>query len=444
MLFEPLAGVGVKDGMSCYLGKSIQTLRVPVPEGRSAAQRIRVTHVHTNAPSPVKIWTSAGSEVRLSHTSRASEHSLRLGSDGLLFVQAPVGQAGIRIEGIGQTLLTSAVSSGRVLEVPVAGGSTGVPSNAEAVSLNVTVTEPGGPGYLTVYPCGSTRPLASNVNYTAGQTIANAVVVGVGSGGKVCVYASSTTHVVVDYAGFFPAGSPLTPLTPKRLIDTRQAGGKPGAGSDTAVQLPAGAAAGALMVTVTQPSASGWVSAYPCGTQWPGTSTVNFVAGQTIAGGAIVPAGTDRKVCVRSSVETHVVVDLMGTMDEGGGFTANRPSRQADTRRDPGTPVQPGGELVVPTNPAAPAAVVNLTTTGSSNAGWIQAYPCGTKPALASNLNYEAGQTIANSAIVKTGNGKVCVRTSASAHVIVDQAAALPAGMFEPAPPKRLKDTRLS
>ena len=250
VMFDPLGGVGVRDGRSCYLGKGIQTLRVPVPQDRMVAQRIRVRHVHANSPSPVKIWTTAGSEVRLSRTSQTSEHSLRLGSDGLIYIQQPVGQAGIRIEGLGQAVLASALAGGKVLEVPVAGGSTGVPGNAEAVSLNVTVTQPKGSGYLTVYPCGTARPGTSNVNFRAGETIANAVAVGVGAGGKVCVYSSSTAHVVVDYAGYFPAGSPLTPMKPQRLLDTRQTAGKPSAGSDTAVQLPAGAAAGRLRLIV--------------------------------------------------------------------------------------------------------------------------------------------------------------------------------------------------
>ncbi len=380
VLFDPLGGVGVPGGKPCYLGSSIQTLRLPVADGRLTAQKIRVTHVHANAPSPVRIWTSTGSEVQLRHTSTASEHSLRLGGDGLLYIQAPVGQAGIRVEGIGQTLLASAVSGGNELAVPVAGGSTGVPGDAEAISLNVTVTQPRGPGYLTVYPCGAGRPGTSNVNFTAGQTIANAVVVGVGSKGRVCIYASATAHVVVDYAGYFPAGSPFTPTKPQRLTDTRTSAGKPSAGSDTAVQLPSGAAAGALMVTVADPAARGWVSAYPCGTAWPGTSTVNFAPGQTVAGGAIVPAGADRKVCVRTSTDAHIIVDLMGTIGAGKGFAPATPTRLADTRARGGAALQPFAELAVPTDPAAPAVVLNLTATDGGSPGWIQAYPCGTKP----------------------------------------------------------------
>lgn len=76
----------------------------------------------------------------------------------------------------------------------------GVPEGA-SVALNVTVTDPAGDGFLTVWPCGEAKPLASNVNYSAGQTIPNAVVSGVGSGGRVCVSSYAATDVVFDLTG---------------------------------------------------------------------------------------------------------------------------------------------------------------------------------------------------------------------------------------------------
>lgn len=47
--------------------------------------------------------------------------------------------------------------------------------------LNATVTQPAGPGYLTIFPDGVSRPLASD--YAAGQTRPNLVIVGVGTPG---------------------------------------------------------------------------------------------------------------------------------------------------------------------------------------------------------------------------------------------------------------------
>ena len=80
----------------------------------------------------------------------------------------------------------------------------GVPAGVASVVLNVTVTEPTQAGFITVYPCGIPRPLASNLNYNVGTTVANAVIVKVGSGGKVCLYNSNPTQLIADVNGYFP------------------------------------------------------------------------------------------------------------------------------------------------------------------------------------------------------------------------------------------------
>ena len=97
-----------------------------------------------------------------------------------------------------------AVSAGGVLKVKVTGVA-GVPSSGVgAVSLNVTVTQPAASGFVTVYPCGD-RPLASNVNFVAGQTVPNAVIAPVSAQGEVCFYSMATTHLLADVNGWFAA-----------------------------------------------------------------------------------------------------------------------------------------------------------------------------------------------------------------------------------------------
>jgi hypothetical protein len=80
----------------------------------------------------------------------------------------------------------------------------GVPASAQTVVLNVTVTQPAGGGFVTVYPCGITPPLASNLNFVANQTVANAVLVKVGTSGNVCLFTSQSTHLVADVGGYLP------------------------------------------------------------------------------------------------------------------------------------------------------------------------------------------------------------------------------------------------
>ncbi|HWI02865.1 MAG TPA: hypothetical protein VNT52_03435, partial [Acidimicrobiales bacterium] len=84
-------------------------------------------------------------------------------------------------------------------------GRAGVPeTGVSAVVLNVTVTEPTAGSYLTGWPAGVAQPLASNLNYVAGLTVPNLVVVKVGEGGKVNLYNNAGwAHVIADVAGWY-------------------------------------------------------------------------------------------------------------------------------------------------------------------------------------------------------------------------------------------------
>jgi hypothetical protein len=77
--------------------------------------------------------------------------------------------------------------AGQVVEVQVTGRAGG-PVGAEAVFLSVVAVGPSGSGYLTVFPCGATPPLAANVNYNTGDVAANAVFAKIGDDGQVCVH----------------------------------------------------------------------------------------------------------------------------------------------------------------------------------------------------------------------------------------------------------------
>ncbi len=118
------------------------------------------------------------------------------------------------------------------------------PTGISAAVVQLTVTNTTGPGYLTAYPTGSTPPTASNVNWASGQTTSNRAVVTVGSNGKISLFANSTTDVIVDVVGYFSdtttaasAGALFTPVTPGRLIDTRNGPGPLGAGASQSVQV---------------------------------------------------------------------------------------------------------------------------------------------------------------------------------------------------------------
>jgi hypothetical protein len=214
------------------------------------------------------------------------------------------------------------------------GGRGGVATNATAAVLNVTATDPVGEGYVTVYPCGRPRPLASSLNFMPGATVPNGVITRLGSGGRVCLFVSTTTHLVVDVSGYFPPSSGFASLVPSRLLDSRADGAtadgafvnmgvRPtGSVTELAVAGRGGVAPDApsvvLNVTVTDAVGAGYVTVYPCGSPRPLASSVNFVAGVTVANGVVGRTGAAGTVCLYISDAAHLIVDVAGYFTSSG------------------------------------------------------------------------------------------------------------------------------
>ncbi len=365
-------------------------------------------------------------------------------------------------------------AAGSVLELDVTGrGGSG--SNAAAVSLNLTATETGGLGFATVYPCGTSRPEASTINYGPGATIANGIIAKVGSGGKVCIYTHARAHLVVDIDGYFPSGSDYRPLTPARLLDTRSGqstidGDDVGTGAlrggsmyELDVTGRGGTASSVAAVTVnltaTDTSAPGFATVFPCGTSRPEASTINYGPGATIANSVVTKVGSGGKVCIYTHARAHFVVDVTGYFPSGSDYRPLTPARLLDTR--PGNPTVDGRAAGAGVRAAgsvleldvtgrggsgsnAAAVSLNLTATETGGLGFATVYPCGTSRPEASTINYGPGATIANGIIAKVGSGgKVCIYTHARAHLVVDIDGYFPSGSdYRPLTPARLLDTR--
>ncbi|MEX2627572.1 MAG: fibronectin type III domain-containing protein, partial [Ilumatobacteraceae bacterium] len=230
----------------------------------------------------------------------------------------------------GEFAAAGKLTGGNEIELQV-GGRGGVPAVADAVILNVTVNDPDQAGFVTAYPCGTSRPNASNLNYVAGQTIPNNVIVKVGSGGQVCLYSDQTTNLIADVNGYHPSGTGYTALDPARILDTRDPGGatvdgefagqgKLAGGDEIALQITGrggvqtDAEAVVVNVTVNEPEQAGFVTAYPCGTPRPNASNLNYVAGQTIPNNVIVKLGDSGRVCLYSDQATNLLADVNGTI----------------------------------------------------------------------------------------------------------------------------------
>ena len=351
------------------------------------------------------------------------------------------------------------VAADTSIDVQIAGVA-GVPADAVAVVMNVTGTESGGPGFVTVFPTGGTRPLASNLNFTAPQqTRPNLVTVKLGAAGKVTLYSNSGSHLLADVSGYYTASPAaasagrVVPLTPSRVFDTRpgtdSAGPKGfvGAGETISVQVAGvggvpstGVAAVVLNATATEAAAAGFVTVFPTGSAQPLASVLNLVAaGDTAPNLVMVPLGDGGKVSLFSQSGTHLLADVTGYVTDAtapatttGLFVPLEPARVFDTRD--GTPA-PGPKGFVAAGASidtatagtvgiavdAAAVVLNVTGTDASAQGFVTGWPTGVPQPLASTLNLSEGDTRANAAILPIGSGgKISYFTQSGTNLLAD------------------------
>ena len=341
--------------------------------------------------------------------------------------------------GTGHVGSSATPGAGATITVPIAGtgGAGGVPANATGVVLNVTAVTPTAPGFLTVFPAGVTRPNASNLNFNPGDVVPNLVEVALGTGGAVSIFNSNgSTDVLADVAGYTSsAGDGFNPVTPARLEDTRGDGKTLAAGGTLTVALPSSAtgATGAVFnVTVTNPTAGGFLTVYPTGSARPNASNLNFGPGQTVPNRVQVKVGTGSSVTIFNLAgSADVIVDLNGYFAPGGGatFTGVTPTRLEDTRNDHMT-IAGGGTLGLtvagPTSPAgvpagAKAVVLNVTVANPTQGGFVTVSPGLSGHANASDLNFGGGQVVPNLVVVGvTNSGINLFNFAGSTDVIVD------------------------
>lgn len=338
----------------------------------------------------------------------------------------------------------------------VVGGRGSVPNSSSAAVLNVTAVNTVTAGYITVYPAGSARPKASNVNIErAGQIIPNLVTVRLGmvAGadgpvGAVDIFTQSPCDLVVDVNGAYTpvadavaAGRFVALAAAARVLDTRDSGAKVGGGTTIRVNcasaVPAGATAVVVNLTVTETNSAGFWTAFPAGSALPTSSNVNTdAAGQTRANQAILPVGVVsaaiRGIDVFSSSGGHLIVDVAGYFTGSGSpvaaeglFVPRPPDRVLDTRETVLGRMYPGwiAEFWYSNLAQSQAVVVNLTATETRGVGFFTGYPARTNRPLASNLNASAkDQTVANHAILRASTVGVAVFTQSGAALIVDVA----------------------
>jgi hypothetical protein len=363
--------------------------------------------------------------------------------------------AALYAQTVASTVLSTANRplAGTVTRVAVT-GQAGITSTPAAVAVNLAVTDPRSAGFLTAFPCGTEPPLVASSTFDRGRISSTAAIVPVTPDGTICVLNNEATHVVVDVTGSFPVGQGLVPLTPARLVDTRDAGPRVPAGTVLRVPalgthgIPADAKAVAITVTATDPSADGFVTVAPCGAAPSGTANLNFRAGATVPNLAIVAPGDGGSICLRSNVDTHLLVDATAAFQPSADMGVVDPVRLLDTRDAPGGRLAAGGSVRVHVAgahgvPATPSGVVlDLTGVGPGADGFLTAYPCAAGAPLASSLNLTAGENRGNLVIVAPdAAGDVCVSSHEATDVVIDLFGWTGAS-FVGTTPTRLADTR--
>ncbi|MHA3703672.1 hypothetical protein ACXR2U_15960 [Jatrophihabitans sp. YIM 134969] len=318
-------------------------------------------------------------------------------------------------------------------------------ASAAAAVINLTVTLPSSGGYLTAYPAGTTKPVASSLNFSPNQTRANSVTVALGQGaGKqnqlaifAAVAGNGRAHVVVDVLGYYgngggAAGTSYSQLAaPVRLFDTRTSIG----GLTTTYpknigivtlnyQTPAinkTISAVVMNITVTGTRGAGNLTIWNGFGAPPLVSTLNFNRGETVANFAVIPVRCTDAACSKLTFSiknnlspyTQVLGDISGAYmtpsSSGLLYRSVAPTRVTDTREQMGFgslgPALSGMSNVSRMMSSDVRALnVNLTAVKPTISTYLTVFPAGVARPLASNINLGRGQVAANAAQVKVSS----------------------------------------
>ena len=313
-------------------------------------------------------------------------------------------------------------------------GTFGLPNaGLGAVVLNITATGSAQPGYVTVWPCADTKPVASSVNYAAGEDIPNTVIAAPDAYGKICLDSSTPVNLIVDLSGWFISGDGLHTFTPQRAFDTRQSGFVLTADNQFVFQMngnfgipTTGVSSVVLNVTATGASAPGYITVWPCDQPKPYTSNLNYLPYQDIPNAVIATVDSQGLVCFASSSPVFLIADISGWFAQGSNLNVITPQRLFDTR--PTQRISTTSIYILDlsaTSPvstgAATAVVLNVTAAGATGAGFATVWPCDLPQPPTSNLNFDANEDIPNLVITKvSATNTVCFSASAPVHLLAD------------------------
>lgn len=277
----------------------------------------------------------------------ANTVTVKLGANGMVDLYNYQGQVSTIVDVVGYYTAAStgtgrftALTPGRVLDTGFGAGKLGpgatvdvqvtgvqgVPATGvSGVALNITVDDPSAAGYFTVYPTGEPRPYASTLNFVPGLTVANLTLAKVGAGGKVSIWNyAGAARAVADVVGYFSAnGGRFVPVSPTRIVDSRNGfgvAGKLGAGQTANVAMvggispvPGSATGAVINLTSVESSENSYLTMFPLGAARPTASNVNPRVGVAVPNQNYARLGSGGQVQVFNYTgATDVIVDVFG------------------------------------------------------------------------------------------------------------------------------------
>ena len=320
-----------------------------------------------------------------------------------------------------------------VVRPSVAPGST-------AVAVNLAAVGASGGGFLTAYACGTARPAVSAVQLLPGGVASASTFAPLAPDGSFCLFASSTTHVVVDLFGSFSpsAGSPFEPIATTRRYDSRPSGRLVPARTVVRVATrgpgaaPAGSTAASLVVHAVKAAADGHVTVWPCDTPTPTVSSLNVARGASVANAVDVRVAANGDVCIVASAAMHLTVDLAGWYGPGATtrYRALPPARVADSRsgvawtgafgRNAPRRLDVTGVAGVPAS-GVRAVAAQVSAVQGTRSGHVTVHPCLASAPEVSVLRFPVQRNVAAGVLARvSGSGDWCIVTNGSADLVVD------------------------
>jgi hypothetical protein len=335
----------------------------------------------------------------------------------------------------------------------VASGGVSFPIEAATLAYSLTLNV-SGLGFLAASPQPGSNGLYASGSYVCLTATPSAGWVFSSWSGSTlntsnCLVMNGSASVT---AIFVSAPLSFVPMPPCRVVDTRNPTGPFGGPSinagtarsftlpgSTTCNIPAGAAAYSLNVTVAPPGPLDYITVWPSGAAQPVVSTLNSLDGRIKANAAIIPAGTNGAVSVYATNTTDLILDIDGYFVPAGSdasalaFYPLTPCRVADTRYSSfgslGPPSLSAGQsrsfdvlssaCNVPST--AQAYSLNFTVVPSGPVNYITTYPTGQAQPLASTLNDMTGTVTANAAMVPAGiGGAVSVYSYSATDLLID------------------------